>query len=157
MKDLLDLEALREARLPRPPDPELSVARLVESTSGLPLSRREWLGLTGAAAATLPPLGRAALAAARGPVEIVFDRDRVAFRLGGKDCWVIDRRRFGGSPRLRCRRDGSVTRVELQGATYPGTELPADLVCEVRSAPVGSTMRLQMALGGFEAEAPAEL
>jgi len=59
-----------------------------------------------------------------------------AFQLGGRERWVIDPRRFAGSPRLKITESEQVTRVELTGARYPGTDLPADM--SVKSDPASS-------------------
>ncbi len=47
-------------------------------------------------------------------------------------------------------------RVALVNARYPGTNLPADLECKLERVPAGWRMHLQMALGGFQGEAPFE-
>jgi hypothetical protein len=115
------------------------------------MTRRGLLGLAGAAAMALPL--QAATPDAR-PFQLVGGRKRVAFRMGGRDKWVIDTRSFSGNPKLRVTRRDGVIRVELKDARYPGTGIPADFVCEVKRGVVGWQMRLRLAWGGFESRTP---
>jgi hypothetical protein len=149
--DLLNLDALRHRRLPHPPDTPPTVTQLVESDGSVSISRRQLIGLAGVAAVTLPPLGKAVQAVTLGRVQITYHPGRVAFRLGGTDRWVIDARRFSGSPRLTFRQTDEGLRIELAGARYPGTDVSADLVCEVSSALLSSSMKLTLALAGAHA------
>ncbi|HEV8399218.1 MAG TPA: hypothetical protein VGQ18_05185 [Gemmatimonadales bacterium] len=91
-----------------------------------------------------------------GGLELVGDERRLAFVLGGRERWVIDVARFAGTPRLRHERQGGRIRVELSGAHYPGTNLPADFVCEVTPDLLGCRMQLTLALGGFRCDTPFE-
>lgn len=84
------------------------------------------------------------------------DERRLAFVLGGRERWVIDVARFAGRPVLRHEKRGGKLRVEMRGARYPGTSLPADFVCDVTPGLVGCQMRLTLALGGFRCERPFE-
>jgi hypothetical protein len=146
----LNLRALRARNLPRLLRPGLSAEQLLNSSEALTLSRRRMLGLAGAAAMTLP-LQAAADARA---FQFVAGRKRVAFRVQGRDMWVIDTRRFSGNPQLRTSRSEDLIRVELKDARYPGTDIPADLVCELKRGVVGWQMHLRMAYGGFESRTP---
>lgn len=147
----LNLSALRARRLPRLLRPGLSAAELLDSQEALTLTRRELLGWAGAAAMTLPL--QAAATDAR-PFQFVAGRKRVSFRVQGRDKWVIDTRRFAGSPKLIVSRGKDLIRVELKDARYPGTEIPADLVCELKRGVVGWQMHLRLAWGGFESRVP---
>jgi hypothetical protein len=119
------------------------------------LSRRAFIGLSGTAA-----LGAATQVNLLGrvfdPLEIKGDEDRLAFLLNGEERWVIDPKLFGGSPRLAIERSASRLYFKLSDATYPGTELPADLTCELNRAGRRWRMHLRMAFGGFDAKAPFE-
>src|SRR5712692_2858825 len=91
-------------------------------------TRREFIGLTGTAA-----LGAASQAKKLGlrlpeSFEIVGDEKRLAFMLGGQERWVIDPQRFSGSPKLTIDRTETRVRFDLTHATYPGTNLSADLI-----------------------------
>ena len=48
------------------------------------------------------------------------------------------------------------TRIRLSGARYPGTDIPADLVAEVRRARLGRRLNLELAFGNFAGEVPLE-
>ncbi|HVB28528.1 MAG TPA: hypothetical protein VNG91_01835, partial [Terriglobia bacterium] len=148
----LDISALRNRRLPRVPRAGVSAIDLLDNQSRLSLTRREMLGLAGTAAVSLP----LKFGAREGRLQFVPGHKRVAFRLEGKECWVLDTRRFAGAPALRVERNAELIRVALVNARYPGTELPADLECELARAPGGWRMHLRMALGGFHGEAPFE-
>ena len=90
------------------------------------------------------------------PVQIIGDENRLAFLLNGEERWIIDPKLFGGSPRLAIERSDSRLHLKLSQAFYPGTNLPADLTCELNRSGKRWRMRLQMALGGFDARAPFE-
>jgi hypothetical protein len=122
----------------------------------LTFSRREVLGLMGAAAVGTSPAFKTIETALRGSVQLVGNSKRVAFTLAGCERWVIDTRRFGGSPKLKVERHDHFIRLALTDATYPGTNLPADLVCELRRGIGGWRMHLQLGLGGFKCTVPFE-
>ncbi len=148
----LDLPALRTRRLPRLPRSGFSAIDLLDNQSRLSFTRREMLGLAGTAAATLP----LQFGAPEGRLQFVPGHKRVAFRLDGREQWVIDTRRFAGAPALRVSQSRKLVRVALVNARYPGTGLPADLECKLERAAAGWRMHLRMALGGFQGEAPFE-
>jgi len=152
----LNLEALRGEgwRTGRPT--QATVTDLLSSSGELALTRRELLTLAGMAAVALPPFEKTLAPALLGPVEYVAGPKRAAFRLRGRDRWVIDPRRFAGNPRLAIHKTDNYVRLELKGARYPGTQLPADMVCELRRGLSGWRMRMRMALGGFRGEVPLE-
>jgi len=146
----LDIEALRDdERLPRAPRVAPSVERLLDHPETEGVTRREALGLAGAALAGAAPALRLAGAAAYGEVGLVEGKGRATFTLGGRERWTIDTDRFGGRPRLFVHQTPGRIRVALRGATYPGTRLCADLVCEATLGLTGWRMRLRLALGGF--------
>ncbi|MDB5035134.1 MAG: hypothetical protein JWQ98_2375 [Chlorobi bacterium] len=129
------------------------------NAEGLRLSRRQLLGLSvsaGAALSIRTPAAKAVAPTMLGEFDITGDRKRVAFRLGGKERWVIDTARFGGSPSIAVEREGGHIRVEMSGALYPGTHLPADFSCEIHPGLLGRKMKLDLALGGFSATLPLE-
>ena len=152
----LDLSALRENRLPRPPDRDPSLSEVVQSDGPVTLSRREMIGLTGAAAVTLQPGAKALTSALLGSFDLATGPGRAVFSLGGKERWVVDVKRFAGSPRLTVERGEGLVRLTLTDAKYPGTDLPADFVCEVRRSLVNWRMKISLALGGMQAECAFE-
>jgi len=114
------------------------------------------LGLAGATAAGVSPALRLAQAASPGTLTISQSRYRVVFSLGGTPRWTIDTRRFAGSPRLELTRAAGQVRMTLTAARYPGTPLLADFAVLLRRTATGWRMHLEMALGGFAADAAFE-
>lgn len=126
------------------------------SEDGPRFSRREVIGLAGATVVGASPALRTLESGILGPFEMKSSSKRAALRLGGRDRWIIDARLFAGSPALRVERTGNRIHIELAGARFPGTALPADFVCDLRPALIGWKMDLEMALGGFRAGVPFE-
>jgi len=122
--------------------------------SAVHLSRRELLQAGGTLALAATALGRSVRQMWLGNMELAWDNHRLVLKLGGAERWSIDTRRFGGDPTLSVSRAGDLIRMNLAGATYPGTALPADLTGELRR--VGSEWRLHLllGLGGFAADVP---
>lgn len=146
----LNLSALRARRLPRLLPPEIGAAEFFDSPQTLTMSRRGLLGWAGAAAMalTLPSAADAC------PFQFVGGRKRVAFRVGGREQWTIDTRHFAGNPQLTASERKDSIRIELKDARYPGTEIPADLLCELRRGAAGWQMHLRLGWGGFESRTP---
>ena len=119
-------------------------------------TRREFIGLTGTAALGAASQAQKLGLRLPGSFKIVGDEKRLAFLLGGEERWVIDPQRFSGSPKLTIERTETRVRFELSHATYPGTNLRADLTGELNRVGRRWRMHLRMALGGFEAKFPFE-
>ena len=151
-QSLIDLDALRVAVLDADPPAGGWLQQAV--------SRRAALGLAGAGAAGVSPALRVAQSASLGTFTVSQSRHRVVFSLDDRPCWVIDCRRFDGNPRLSLTRTADALHLTLRDARYPGTPLLADLTLRLRRAGAlrayGWRMRLELALGGFVAEAPFE-
>src|ERR1700732_4406408 len=72
-----------------------------------------------------PPIGFGV-----GKLDIVQSPGLIAFKLDGALRWLITARRSAGTPSLSTGPTlAGGLRIELKGARFPGTELPADLVC----------------------------
>src|SRR6266446_1107478 len=97
----------------------------------------------------LPPIG-----IPPGRLGVVEGPGTITFTLNGIPRWVIDVRRFAGTPTLTTRPDPPQgTAISLHGARFPGTELPADFVCIVgRTGPFGTPANITFTLGGFHAQ-----
>ncbi|HZT97254.1 MAG TPA: hypothetical protein VFB34_10515 [Chloroflexota bacterium] len=119
------------------------------------LSRRQVLGLAGATAIAGAPALRHLESAVTGRFTVRSGPGVVAFQSRGGS-WVVDARRFGGSPHLTMRRSKDLIRVQLRGATYPGTGIPADFVAEVRNGASGWRLSLEMTFGRFRTKVPFE-
>lgn len=98
-----------------------------------------------------PPIGV-------GKLDIIHGPGFIAFELNKTLRWLIDIRRFAGSPSLSTQPTlAGGLHIELKGARFPGTELPADLVCLVAKTGIfGTAMDLTFTLGGFHAQATIE-
>jgi len=93
-------------------------------------TRREFLAITGTACLAIPTALRGNHAS--NDFTIVEGPNRVAFVVEGVERWVIDGERFAGNPRVSLRRQTrDRIRVRLRGALYPGTNLRADLRCNL--------------------------
>jgi hypothetical protein len=153
---LLNLDLLRRATGLRPLQRRTMASEVAGGSNALTMSRRAIFGFAGVAAVDLSPLLKRLETSSLGSIEVVSSTERVAFRMGGKDRWVLDTRCFAGTPRLRLTRKPGRLRVELEGARLPGTPLPADLTCDLTEELLGWRMRLVLALGRFEADVPFE-
>jgi hypothetical protein len=102
----------------------------------------------------LPPLGPAP-----GVITIVQGPGFIGFKLNGVLRWLIDVRRFAGTPTLTSQPTPQHgLRIELKDARFPGTELPADFVCVIGPKGfLGTPMSITFTLGGFHGEAIFEL
>ncbi len=135
--------------------PALRSASGLKSATGS-LSRRAWLGMAGSAAVVTAPGLKNASALLLDRYEVRAERGRVTFRQGSQNRWVIDVRMFAGAPRLEYERKDGVIHILLTGALFPGTLLPADVDATITPALLGSTLRMQFALGSSEGEAGFE-
>ena len=112
--------------------------------------------MAGLAALGIAPAAGAVAPSLLGNLEMAGDRKRVAFFLGGKVRWEINTRRFGGSPQLAVTRADAAITVQLRGALFPGTTLPANLHLTIRRGLMGCRATLQMELGNFHCDFPFE-
>ena len=115
------------------------------------LSRRDFILLGTASAVTGP-----SILSSVGALEVIGDETRLSFALGGIERWIIDPRRFSGSPQLKIRRRARSIRISLKGALYPGTELPADLECELIKNILDWRLELKLALAEFQSSTSFE-
>jgi hypothetical protein len=93
-----------------------------------------------------------------GTVQIVTGPGLIGFKLNGILAWAVDEKWFGGTPVLTHGAVGTEFRVQLQGALYPGTSLPADFLLVLRPRGLsGTPMDMTMTLGGFHALSIFEL
>jgi len=77
----------------------------------------------------------------------------ITFTLNGLARWRIDIRRFAGTPSLTVKPVPKGTHITLQGARFPGTQLPADFVCIVgKTTPLGTPATLTFTFGGFHSQ-----
>lgn len=100
-----------------------------------------------------PPIG-----VPPGTLRVVEAPGTVTFTLNGVSRWVIDVRRFAGTPTLTVRPTPQQgTAITLHDALFPGTHLPADFVCIVgRTGPFGTPADITFTFGGFHAQVVLE-
>ena len=115
------------------------------------LSRRQALGVAGVAAVGVSPALKT-LERFGTRIEVRGDAQRVAFLLDGKERWIVDTRRFAGTPHLSIEGARARIRVTLTGARYPGTDFWADLIAELQQGMLSPRITIQMSLGHFPAE-----
>lgn len=101
----------------------------------------------------LPPIGiiPPKLGVIQGP-------GKVTFTLNGVPRWLIDVRRFAGTPTLKVKTDPhGVTHITLSGARLPGTSLPADFELVVgKTGPLGTRGEFTFTLGHFHGQVVLE-
>lgn len=147
----LNAAAVRGNDLPvRSPDREYSGVLDSLGVGPLLISRRDLLKATGATVAlgavcsrTLEPLVVAETGAhAKG----------AWLRAGGHRA-VLDPAAFAGSPQLTVS-DGGGWQAVLEGARYPGVEIPAGMALSVTGTGALARLRIVHEFGGFDAEVP---
>src|SRR4029077_4055751 len=88
-----------------------------------------------------------------GTLGVVQGPGTITFTLNGQPRWQINVRQFAGTPSLTIKPDARGTLVTLQGARFPGTQLPADFVLLVgKTSPLGTPADIKFTLGGFHAQ-----
>lgn len=152
----LNLPTLRATRFAHPGSPSNFSDSALLRPGGPAVTRRQVVKMAGLAALGIAPAAGAVAPSLLGNLEMVGDRNQVAFLLGGKVRWAINTRRFGGSPRLAVTRADSAITVQLRGALFPGTTLPADLHLTIRRGLMGCRATLRMPLGNFHCDFPFE-
>ena len=153
----LDLDGLRRSRQPRLVSRRVSQGRSPATWDELALTRRDLFGVAAFAGLGLSPTLKAVetlLNSGEAPFTCEVSEPRIVFWLHGKPRWVIDTGWFGGAPRLTHSRKAGSIRIELANATFPGTRLPADFVCEIRQRTLAWQMELFFTLGGFRSQVP---
>ena len=128
----------------------------LERGDDIVMSRRRMIGIAGLAVVGASPALKSARVALSGGFEVRGNERRLAFVVGGKERWVIEPSRFGGRASLSVVRTGTQIQLSLRNARYPGTDIPADFTCEIRSGVTDSTVQFQFLFGkltlkgGFE-------
>ncbi|MBW6468057.1 MAG: hypothetical protein K0B85_02720 [Coriobacteriia bacterium] len=97
--------------------------------------------------------GVKAATASLSPTEIVADRRRLRAVVAGRT-FELDTQLFGGSPHLVVTRTASAVTAALKSATYPGTDIPADLDLHFESLGGSTRLRIRSSSGGFDATVP---
>jgi hypothetical protein len=92
-----------------------------------------------------------------GKLGVVEGPGTITFTLNGLPRWLIDVKRFAGAPSLTITPELQGARIVLQGARFPGTELPADFVCIIgKTGPLGTPAEITFTLGGFHSQVVIE-
>lgn len=151
----LNLQALRKNILPQSPRPR-EIEEIIAGHERSAISRRKLLALAGGGALVAAPAIASVRSVLASGFEIVTGPNRVALMLGGEERWAVDARRFAGRPKVSAEHTGRTVRIELRDARFPGTDIPADLTCEIRPGLVRRTIDIAMAFGGFKCSMPLE-
>lgn len=157
----LNLEYLRNKRKPNVARAQGPTLQFVDRQlpTHLETTRRGFLRTSGLAVLNYSAItgGISQLSQLLNPgVEFIITESAVTVLCDGVERWKIDTTRFAGSPRLITQRRQGYVRVQLINARYPGTQLPADLSCELREIQHKWIMDLSLALGGFHCRIPFE-
>ncbi|MFK7849046.1 MAG: hypothetical protein AB8G77_27405 [Rhodothermales bacterium] len=147
-KTRLNLSALRPRSLSKAKQ-AITPSELFSKEPLFVLNRREMLGMMGFLGAI--PMVNSVGTTVLGSVTMVTAKDRIVFRMRGKEKWIIDTKLFGGKPRLSLDRSAEHLCIQLKNATYPGTGVSADFTCTLSPTIKGWRMLLQMP-NGFENE-----
>jgi hypothetical protein len=92
-----------------------------------------------------------------GKLGVVQGPGTITFTLNNVPKWLIDVKRFAGTPTLTITPGPQESRITLQGARFPGTELSADFVLLVeKTTAAGTPATLSFTLGGFKAQVVLE-
>jgi hypothetical protein len=120
------------------------------------VSRRTLLGMAGVAAVAVSPVSQQVRGLINGSYEVREGKKRIAFRLAGRDVWLVDAAMFGGSPCLSVNRYGDDLTIGLTGAFFPGTTVPADFEARITHGMLGAALSMQFALGHLSGDVPLE-
>lgn len=123
----LNISALRSRALPRIPVEPRTVADVVQRPDGFGFTRRQALGITGLLSLTAAPMAQAITTAFEATYRLVRRGQKIAFLVAGVERWVLDPKRFGGSPVIDCKETDTGIVIRLRGALFPGTDISADL------------------------------
>lgn len=134
----LRVSALRSQHVPRIPVDPRTANDLLSAPSNFALSRRQALGLAGVLAVTAAPLAGAVASALSHTFTVKRRGSRIAFVVAGVERWVIDPKQFDGSPTTSYASTADRTHVTLRDATYPGTNVRADMTATIEHGPTPS-------------------
>ncbi|CAN5390102.1 hypothetical protein BH10BAC6_BH10BAC6_00710 [soil metagenome] len=127
----LRVSALRSQQVPRIPVDPRTPQDVLSAPSNFALSRRQALGLAGILAVTAAPLAGAVESALSQTFTVKRRGTRIAFLVAGIERWVIDPQQFDGNPTVTYASTKDKTLVTLHDATYPGTNVRADMVATI--------------------------
>ena len=100
-----------------------------------------------------PPSSSPSIGTLPGKLGVVQGPGTITFTLNGSPRWGIDVNRFAGTPTLTVKTELLDTRIALTGARFPGTQLPADLLCVVgQTTATGTPATFTFTFGGFHSQ-----
>jgi len=132
----LRVSALRSQQVPQIPVDPRTPSDVLSAPSNFALSRRQALGFAGVLAVAAAPLASAVESALSSTYVMKRRGSRIAFMVAGIERWVIDPQQFDGSPTVAITTSKEQTQITLHDATYPGTNLRADLVATIEHGSV---------------------
>jgi hypothetical protein len=131
----LNLSALRRVRAPG------HITRHV--------SRRAWLSMAGSGAVMASPGLKTIGSLFLDRFEFRKEQYGGSFCLDGRERWVIDTRRFAGTPRFSTGSENGDLVLTLAGARFAGTAIPADFQCRISPAQLGSHIEIRFSFAGL--------
>ncbi len=140
----LSVEALKKHCSLRVPSASRTDADVLLAPSSYGLSRRQAIGLAGAATLFAAPLARSIESAVSASYRMSRRGNRIAFSVAGVERWIIDTRAFDGQPELTSSVVDNVTHIALRNALYPGTSISSDFTAEIHD---GATASMHCKLG----------
>lgn len=150
----LSLTSLRQDLRGRQASPSMRAShfRPLEDSSSFKLSRRSFILAVTSAPLFLPVPAWAGLAFVRSS-EISFIRSakRVIVSTATGETWTIDPDAFDGSPRITFKKTPYQVDLALNGAFFPGTNISADFVCQMKRSGRAWNMSIQMSAFAFHA------
>lgn len=131
MKRVLSVGALVQHNVPKATLGTVTASQLAGNPGAYSLSRRKALGLAGVLSVTAAPMASAIEHAVSATFAIERRGRRIVFLVAGKERWVIDPKAFDGDVSIISQSaDGEIS-VEMTGAYYPGTTIPADFTARI--------------------------
>lgn len=145
----LNLFDLRKRRLPPTPSLVDGLKNILSPLQHAKVSRRTLLKMMGTA---LPAPAVMSFAEGRfRTFQISREGGRISFIVGGIDRWTLDPIRFSGRPEVAFDRQKEKIKVQLSNALFPGTNISADLSCELNKQSGTWLMNLKTVFGNFSA------
>lgn len=118
-------------------------------------SRRKAIGLAGFALASYPVFKRFS-AVLVSDFNITKSKNRIALLINGTERFVVDAKKFGGTPTVLYEKISNEIHFGLKNAYYPGTMIKADFMAVLKPGVWGRSIEIKMDFGRFSAKGNLE-